>query len=80
MPFFNSNNIDRHFFSAYTTISSASTFSPNIVCFGGGKVRWEYPDGSSQTTGQTYYNIPGDGQRLVKAVVNREKNIRELFE
>jgi len=79
MPFFNSNNIDRHFFSAYTTISSASTFSPNVVCFNNGKVRWEYPDGSSQTTGQTYYNIPGSGQRLIKAIVNREKNIREIY-
>jgi|688.fasta_scaffold163931_2 hypothetical protein len=79
MPFFNSNNIVRNFFSAYTNISSASTFSPNVVCFNNGKVRWEYPDGSSQTTGQTYYNIPGSGQRLVKAVVNREKNIREIY-
>jgi len=78
MPFFNSNNTNRNFFSAYTTISSASTFNSSIVCFNGGGVRWEFPDGSSKTTGTTYYNIPGSGKRLIKAVVNRTKNIRTI--
>ena len=78
MPFFNSNNTNRNFFSAYTTISSASTFTSSITCFNSGGVRWEFPDGSSKTTGTTYYNIPGSGKRLIKAVVNITKNIRTI--
>ena len=78
MPFFNSNNIERHLFSAYTNISSASTFNgvinPFINAFK--TTRWEYPDGHVQTTGITYYNIPGSGSRLIKAYINRESNIQ----
>lgn len=78
MPFFNSNNIERHLFSAYTNISSASTFNAIINPFLNSfkSTRWEYPDGHSQTTGVTHYNIPGSGSRLVKAYVNRESNIQ----
>ena len=75
MPFFNSNNIDNNFFSAYTTISSASTFVGTVSCFGNGKTRWEFPDGYTQTSATTHYNIPGSGSRLIKAVVNRNNNI-----
>lgn len=79
MPFFNSNNIDNNFFSAYTKISSASTFNGTVNCFlnGNTSTRWEYSDGHAQTTGTTSYNIPGSGSRIVKAVVNRNSNIKK---
>ena len=78
MPFFNSNNIDRNFFSAYTTISSASTFHGIVKTFKNPttSTRWEFPNNSVSSTGETFYNVPGSGKRLIKAVVNRKQNIQ----
>ena len=79
MPFFNSNNIERNFFSGYTNISSATTFIASVNCGSNPNTstRWEFPNNISQTTGTTHYNIPGSDLRMFKAYVNKKSNIQD---